>query len=76
MQMKSNNFRVLLIDMPYSIKGTVGYDPVDDYYTIYINERYCQSQQLLTYFHELQHIEKEDFAKVNMDAGYLETIAH
>ena len=46
--MKSNNYRVILLDMPYGVKGTVGYDPVDDFYTIYINGRHCQNQQLLT----------------------------
>jgi Zn-dependent peptidase ImmA (M78 family) len=74
--MKSNNYRVILLDMPYGVKGTVGYDPVDDFYTIYINGRHCQNQQLLTYFHELQHIKKDDISKAHMNIGYLESMCH
>ena len=74
--MRGDNFRVLFIDLPTSIKGFVGYDPADDFYTIYINGRHCQSQQLLTYFHELQHINNADISKVGMNVGYIEAIAH
>lgn len=74
--MRCENFRTIIIDMPFSIKGTVGYDPADDFYTIYINGRHCQSQQLLTYFHELQHINNADVSKVGMNVCYIEAIAH
>lgn len=75
-QIKSDNFRTIVLDIPLSIKGTVGYDPAEDYYTLYINARHCQCQQLLSYFHELKHIEKEDLQKDNINVGYLESIAH
>lgn len=70
-----DNFRCICIDMPTSVKGTVAYDPVDDYYTIYINARHSQSQQLLSYFHELKHISKEDFNFIG-NVCELETLAH
>ena len=74
--MRSDNFRPIVLDMPLPIKGTIGYDPVEDYYTIYINARHSQCQQLLSYFHELRHIEKEDLKRNNINVGYLETISH
>ncbi|RHR72594.1 hypothetical protein DWW50_09775 [Eubacterium sp. AF15-50] len=74
--MRGDNFRVLFVDMPISIKGFVGYDPADDYYTIYINSRHSQSQWLITYFHELKHIENGDFLNKGLNVGYLELIAH
>lgn len=71
-----DNFRCICVDMPTSVKGAVAYDPADDFYTIYINARHSQSQQLLTYYHELNHIKKEDVSKIGANIGYLEVITH
>lgn len=74
--MTNKNFRTIILDMPLSVKATVGYDPAEDFYTVYINGRYCHHQQLLSYLHELKHIEREDFKKNITNIGYLETISH
>lgn len=71
-----DNFRFVCIDMPTSVKGTAVYDPAEDFYTIYINARHSQSQQLMSCFHELKHLEKEDFQRKNIDIGYLEMQSH
>lgn len=70
-----DNFRCICIDMPTSVKGTVAYDSVEDFYTIYINARHSQSQQLLSYFHELKHINEDDF-NFNGNICVLEMNAH
>ncbi len=70
-----DNIRCICIDMPFSVKGTVAYDPVDDYYTIYINSRLSHKQQILSYYHELNHIKNKDIY-FNGNIGVLEAYAH
>lgn len=71
------NNRTVLMDMPISVKALIGYDPVDDFYTIYINARHSQSQQLQAYFHEMEHIDQDDLnSPMLSNVGYMEEKRH
>ena len=49
--------------------------PKDDFYTIYINTRYCAEQNKLSLEHELRHIENGDYDK-KCSADLLEFFSH
>lgn len=54
-----------LIDMPTQVKGqTVKND--DGSYSVFLNTKLSHEQHLLTYAHELRHIEDGDFEKENV----------
>ena len=55
------NVRVVYLDLPSAIKGTIVYDSVEDFYTIVINAKYNNVQQTETYKHELKHLLNDDF---------------
>ena len=67
------NIRVILADMPTTIKGYTIYK--DDYYTIVLNSNLSHQQNRNTYLHELGHIETKDFDK-SLPVGMIEIIAH
>ncbi len=46
----------------------------DDNYTIFLNARLSQENRLKSYYHALQHIQKDDFEKD--DVQQIEEIAH
>jgi len=46
----------------------------DDSYTIFLNARLSQENRLKSYYHALQHIQKDDFEKD--DVQQIEEIAH
>lgn len=57
------HIRVMLIDLPHSVKGfTVRIDV--DCYDIYINARMGSNIQRDTYDHEIEHINNHDFDKM------------
>ena len=51
-----NDIIVRLVDVPVDVKGIVKEDSNGDY-NIYLNARYVLEQQMMTYLHELAHIE-------------------
>ena len=53
---KMNDIIVRLVDVPVDVKGIVKEDANGDY-NIYLNARYVLEQQMMTYLHELAHIE-------------------
>ena len=64
---------VIYADLPASIKAYTVSCP-DDTYTIVLNSRHSYEQLLISYSHELKHIENGDFEKDNADM--IELSAH
>ena len=68
-----NDIIVRTINMPYAVKAYTQIDSNNDY-NVYLNARYCCSEQLKSYYHELKHILCGDFEKPEM-AHIIETRA-
>lgn len=69
-----DNFNIVLANMPTTIKAyTVS--NIDGSYTIVVNARLSSNQQRLSCYHEMQHINNNDYDK-KMDVGLLEIYAH
>lgn len=56
----------LLADLPVSIPAYVVSNP-DDSYTIVLNARHSHEQHLISYHHEMSHIENHDYEKSDSD---------
>ena len=56
-----DNIRILYVDMPIGYKAFTM--PKDDFYTIYLNSRYCLEQNITSLEHELAHIKNGDYDK-------------
>lgn len=70
--------RVLMIELPHSIRGLTVYQFADDgeaFYTILINSRLSAQMQCTTYDHEIRHIDSGDFEKM-YSVDVLEGIRH
>lgn len=50
-------------DYPYGVRGFVMESP-DGFINIYINSRYCHSQNIRTLLHELDHVRNGDLWSV------------
>ena len=60
--MHMNNFNIVLANMPTTIKAyTVS--NTDGSYTIVINARLSSNQQRLSCYHEIQHINNNNYDK-------------
>ena len=73
-----DKIKVILMDLPHSIKGfTVYYFDEDgqSYYTIMINSHLCSAAQCKTYDHEIRHIDNRDFDSM-FPVDVLEGIRH
>ena len=57
----TNDIRVILRDMPMSVKGFTVLK--DGYFTIVINANLSREAQERTYRHEMSHIQSGDFEK-------------
>lgn len=68
-----NNIRVLYVDMPMGYKAFTM--PKDDFYTVYLNSRYCIEQNITSLEHELEHIKNGDYDK-NVTVDILEFYSH
>lgn len=69
----NNVTNVIVTDMPVSIKAyTVSNS--DGSYTIVLNGRHSAEQRLVSYAHELAHIENLDFEKSDVDL--IEMLSH
>lgn len=66
---------VIFVDMPASIKSYTVCNP-DSTYTIVLNSKHSHEQQLASYFHELQHIQNDDFFDIKTDVNIVEILAH
>lgn len=64
----------ILTDMPVSIKAYTVLNR-DMSYTIILNSRHTREQHLISYHHEMKHIENGDYEK-KCDVGLLEIKAH
>lgn len=68
-----SDYRVILEDMPWSIKSFVKEDSAG-YGTIVVNSRLNHETQVKCYDHEVKHLEGEDFS--NKDVDEIELTAH
>lgn len=65
---------VIYADMPTTIKAyTVANS--DNTYTIVLNSRMSREQHLISYYHEMKHIENNDYDK-KCDINIIEFQAH
>ena len=64
----------LLVDLPGTIKAFVAKD-TDDFYTIYLNSRLSHEQNLVSFIHEMEHIENDDFYS-DLTADQIERVRH
>ena len=64
----------LLVDLPGTIKAFVAKD-TDDFYTIYLNSRLSHEQNIVSFIHEMEHIEKDDFYS-DLTADQIERVRH
>lgn len=55
-----DEYRVIYIDLPYSINGMTVKDS-SEFYNIYINAHLCVEAQQKALLHELTHINRNDF---------------
>jgi hypothetical protein len=69
-----DNIRTILCDLPNRIGGFTVSAP-DGNFTIVLNQNLSYEKNMLTYQHELSHIENGDFER-GCSAGMLEIIAH
>lgn len=71
-----NKFRTYLIHFPTNkIKEVVYYDPIDDFYSIFIEANLSRTEQEIEFFHALRHIERGDFFRLD-PADVIEAEAH
>lgn len=66
--------KVCLADLPCSIKAYTLVNS-DGTYNIILNARHSHHQHLLSYHHEMQHIEKGDYER-QTTADLIELFAH
>lgn len=64
----------IFYNMPTSIRAYTILNS-DASYTIVLNARLTREQHLLSYYHEMKHIENGDYDK-KADVGLLELFAH
>lgn len=65
---------VIYADMPTTIKAYTVINS-DNTYTIVLNSRLSREQHLLSYYHEMKHIENNDYDK-KCDVNIIEFQAH
>lgn len=70
-----NNYNVVYLNLPVTVKGFSLYDAADDYYTIVLNNRLSKLCNKKTFEHEIGHILNGDFTK-NKTVGIIETNLH
>lgn len=57
----TENFHVVLVDLPCKIRGFVGHNSEDGSNTIVLNSRLNRETQIKCMMHEIEHIENDDF---------------
>lgn len=65
---------VRVIDMPADVNGFVL--PGADGYNVYLSSRLDRQGRIKTYEHELRHIRRGDYEKLNPDVQEIESDAH
>ena len=72
--MMRTDVNTMLVDLPGTIKAFVAKD-TDDFYTIYLNSRLSHEQNVVSFIHEMEHIEKDDFYS-DLTADQIERVRH
>ena len=76
MEDREISLRVIHTDLPDTINGATAQDPRDpDSYTVILNARKGQKQQLLSFLHEMIHVYQKDFES-GQDVETVERLAH
>lgn len=70
-----HNYRTIFQQLPYKIRGFVVHNSSEDFYTIVLNSRLSHSQNIKTFWHELEHIANDDFNN-DMSVDLIEKFAH
>ena len=74
----SENYQTVFENLPYTIKGFLLYDSIDDFYTIVLNCRFGYDSMKETFLHELKHIKNDDIHssktidEIELDSHYKE----
>lgn len=68
-----DNYNVIFLSLPITVKGFSLYDAADDYYTIVINNKFSHHKEIFE--HELLHIKNGDFRRCG-NVATLEKAAH
>lgn len=69
-----DNIRTIYCDLPNTVKSFTVATP-DGFFTVVLNENLSYEQNLLSYYHELKHIQDGDFNKTS-SVGLIEISAH
>lgn len=69
-----DNINVVYVDMPVGVHSYVVVNP-DESYTIVINSRLSHEQNIISYWHEIDHIKNRDYDK-KCTADLIEIAAH
>ena len=72
MLLEERDYGVRLTDLPPAVKGIVKEDP--DYDTIVLNARHTWEQNRISFKHEIDHLEGNDYEGEDVDA--IEAKAH
>ena len=72
--MMRTDVNTLLVDLRGTIKAFVAKD-TDDFYTIYLNSRLSHEQNIVSFIHEMEHIENDDFYS-DLTADQIERVRH
>ena len=70
-----DNCTTIYQQLPYKIRGFVVHNACEDFYTIVLNSRFSHSQNIKTFWHELQHITNDDFNS-SLSVDLIEKFAH
>ena len=70
-----DNYSTIYSNLPCKIKGFVVYNSVEDWHTIVLNARHSYTQNVKTFFHELQHIKNDDFNSPH-SVDFIEQLVH
>lgn len=66
------DYKIIYMDLPIRIKGFV--KETDGFFDIVLNQNLSYEQNVQSFFHELIHIENDDFSKFNVQL--IEYYAH
>ena len=72
--MMRTDVNTMLVDLPGTIKAFVAKD-TDDFYTKYLNSRISHEQNIVSFIHEMEQIENDDFYS-DLTADQIERVRH
>lgn len=73
MEIREEDYHIQLIDMEYGIHEQIA-KASDGHHTIFLNARDAHNQRLIGYKHAIEHLNRKDYEKTNVQK--IETEAH